>query len=130
MTKNFAAQVGRHISAYKSRMDAVFRQSVQDTVREAQTPVQSGGKLPVQTGTLRNSLVSGLNGSTSLTGPESYVLTISQADVSDVVEVGWSASYARHVEFGTSKMTGRGFMRSAAMNWRKHVQRNADRYRT
>lgn len=129
-TNSFAAQVGRHIARYKDRMEAVFKEATQATIREAQTPVSQGGRMPVDTGFLRNSLVSGLNGSTSLTGAEVYVLTIAQAEITDTIEAGWTANYAKYVEAGSQGRTGRFFMRGAAQNWRRHVRDAAARYKT
>lgn len=129
-TNSFSAQVGRHIARYKDRMEAVFKEATQATIREAQTPVSQGGRMPVDTGFLRNSLVSGLNGSTSLAGADSYVLTIAQAGISDTIEAGWTANYAKYVEAGSQGRTGRFFMRGAAQNWRKHVRDAAAKYKT
>lgn len=129
-TSSFSAQVGRHIARYKDRMEAVFKEATQATIREAQTPVSQGGRMPVDTGFLRNSLVSGLNGSTSLTGADSYVLIIAQAGITDTIEAGWVANYAKWVEFGSQGRTGRFFMRGAAQKWPEFVRKAAAAYKT
>lgn len=125
----FAAQVGAWAAETRSRTEAVFKSSAQDLLEVAQTPVAQGGNMPVDTGFLRNSLVSGLNGSTSLSGSDSYVLAVAGAKLGDVIEAGWTAKYARFVEYGTSKMQARRFMGQAAAQWQAIVTRNAERLR-
>lgn len=125
----FSAQVNDYVRKYKERMEAVFKQSAQDLIAEAQTPVAQGGNMPVDTGFLRNSLVSGLNGSTSLTGADSYVLAIAGAKLGDSIFAGWTANYARYVEYGARGRPGRFFMRGAAQNWQDIVTRNANELR-
>lgn len=125
MTQAFQASVAAHVARYKERLEQVFKASAQDVIAEAQTPVARGGRMPVYTGFLRNSLVSGLNGSTALTGPESYVLAIAGSKLGDSVFAGWTANYARHVEYGTNGRPGRFYMRGAAQQWQQIVDRNA-----
>ena len=140
MAQSFSAQVDGHIARYRERMEAVFKQSAQDVFEQAQTP-QPGvretggsfevGKIPVgETGFLRGSFVSGLNGSTALNGADSYVMTIANAELGDTIFGGWTAEYARHVEYGNSRMAGRFFMREAAQRWPQIVRANAARFKT
>jgi hypothetical protein len=98
--------------------------SIQDVIAAAQTPVAKGGNMPVDTGFLRNSLVSGLNGGFENAGPDAYAVTIAQMDSGDVARFGWTAEYAEHQEYGTSKMTGRHFAGSAVARWQEFVNRN------
>lgn len=125
----FSAQVNDYVRKYKERMEAVFKQSAQDVIAQAQTPVAQGGNMPVDTGFLRNSLVSGLNGSTSLTGADSYVLAVAGANLGDSIFAGWTANYARYQEYGPNGRPGRFFMRAAAQNWQDIVTRNANELR-
>lgn len=138
MVQTFNAQVASHVAKYRQRLEAVFKQSAQDVIEQAQEPQPSVkltggsfeiGKIPVDTSFLRNSLIAGLNGSSSLTGPDSYVLAVASAVLGDTIQAGWIAEYARDVEYGTSKMAGRFFMRSAAQNWQAIVTENAARLR-
>lgn len=125
MKRTFAADVKTWSDKALANAEAIFKQSVQDVADQAQRPVAQGGRMPVDTGFLRNSLVSGLNGSYLHEGQAAYVLTITGAELGDTVNIGWTANYAKHVEFGTSKMQARGFMRSALEDWQRIVATNA-----
>ena len=121
---------------YKRRMDAVFKESAQEVISLAQTPqpsvtVTGGsfvvGKIPVDTGFLRNSLISGINGSYAFDGPESYVLAIAGADLENTIQAGWTAEYALDVEHGNARMDGRFFLRANAQRWQQIVNENSAR---
>lgn len=130
---NFADQVGAFVAKSNGRMTAVFRQSAQDLIEEAQTPRGSGGNLPVDTGFLRNSGTASLNtmpsgqsikpdnyagGSWS---PDEMLLVINQAQLGDRIIFGYLANYAPFMEARF------GWVRLAAQNWPQIVQRNAKR---
>lgn len=132
MTTSFTAQVERWATNTEQKLEAVFKESAQEVFSIAQTPVAQGGNMPVDTSTLRNSLMSGLNGSTSLVGPDSYVLAIAGAKLGDTIFGGWggpAAGYARPVEYGSRGRPGRRFMGQAAAQWQAIVARNAGRVR-
>ncbi len=124
MAKSFAASVDTWVRATKERMDAVVRGSTQDVIAEAQRPVSKGGNLPIRTGFLRASLQSSLVGSTSLTGPESYTLVAGQMEAGDLAVFGWTANYARHVEYGARGVPGRHFVGNAVLQWQQIVANN------
>ena len=126
MADQFAAKVEAWVRETKERMTLVIRASAQDVIEEAQAPVAKGGNMPVDTGFLRNSLQSSLNGSTSLTGAESYVMVASRMVVGSVADFGWSANYARHVEYGARGRKGRFFVRNAAAQWQDIVDANTE----
>jgi len=126
MTDNrkFIADVSAFVEKTKEQMLRVAKQSIQDTIKEAQTPVAKGGSLPVDTGYLRNSLVVQTRGVT-LEGGESYVLGISALELGDPFQVGWAADYAleRHYLVGVGQ--GGGLWRDrAAQNWQRTVEAN------
>ena len=122
----FTAQIMAFAEDSKRRMELVVKQSAQDVGDLAQRPVAQGGNMPVDTGFLRNSLIAGLNGSTSLKGPDSYVLAIAGAELGDSIFFGWTANYARFVEYGTQGRAGRFFALNAAQQWQAIVARNAE----
>ena len=133
---NFSAQVSAWVRETEERLEAVFKASAQELFSIAQTTRYEGGNLPIDTGFLRNSFVAGLNGSTSLSGPDSYVIAIASAEIGDSVIGGWTAEYARRMEYGfvgqdslgrTYNQRGFGFVRGAAMQWQEIVNRNASR---
>ena len=125
MVGTFEAQVSAFVAKTKQRVEAVFKASAQEVFSIAQTPVAQGGNMPVDTGFLRNSLVAGLNGTTSLTGPDSFVLAIASAELGDTIQGGWTANYARYVEYGTRGRPGRRFAGQAAAQWQAIVARQS-----
>jgi len=138
MATKFEAQIDKWVNQTSKDLELIFKQSAQEVFSKAQTPVAQGGNMPVDTGFLRNSFVAGLNGSTSLKGPDAYVAAIAGAKLGDVVFGGWTAKYAARIEFGfsgqdslgrTYNQDGRGFARKAAMEWQQIVQRNAAKVR-
>jgi hypothetical protein len=139
MTRTFSADVGKIMDGYLEGLRDVARQSIQEVVREAQTPRAKGGRMPVDTGNLRNSLASGLNGAFGAPGSDSYTLIIAALRIGDVARFAWTAEYARRIELGFSgadslgrvyEQSGAGFVSAAAANWQNIVSRNAIRVRS
>lgn len=120
----FTGQIDAWVAKTVQRTEAVIKASTQDVIADAQVPVAKGGRMPVDTGFLRNSLQSSLAGSTSLSGGESYVMIAAQMEVGDVAEFGWTADYARHVEYGARGRPGRFFAGGAARKWPEIVAAN------
>jgi len=125
----FTAQIKAFTDRAKEKMETVVKQSAQEVFSIAQTPKARGGRMPVDTGTLRGSLTLSLNGSTVSSGPDAYVLAVAGMELGDVIFGGWggpAAGYARHQEYGTSRMPGNFYMLSAAQQWQAIVARNAE----
>ena len=122
----FTAQIKGFTDRAKEKIEAVVKQSAQEVFSIAQTPVAQGGRMPVDTGFLRNSLVAELNGATVAGGADAYVLAVAGMDLGDVIFGGWTAEYARFQEYGTSRMAGNYFMLGAAQQWQAIVARNAE----
>lgn len=137
MTDTFTAVIKDFAAKTKQQIRNVMRESVQDVIDEAQTPKSQGGRMPIDTGFLINSVVSGLNGSFSpSSGKEdasgsasiaSYTLTIANMDLGDVAQFGWAAHYAMIQEVGNSKIVGNHFAGSAAAKWPQFVEANVAR---
>ena len=121
----FTAQIKAFADKSKEKLEAVVKQSAQEVFSIAQTPKAQGGRMPVDTGFLRNSLIASLNGSTVGGGADAYVLAVAGAELGDTIFAGWSAVYARHMEYGTSRTPGNFYMLSAAQQWQAIVARNA-----
>ncbi len=120
--KRFVADVEAFADKTADQMLRVAKQSIQDTVRIAQTTVADGGDMPVDTGFLRNSLVTEGVGK----GANSYVLGISTLKLGDPFTVAWTAEYAipRHYMVGVGQ--GGGLWRDkAAQQWSRTVDLNA-----
>lgn len=123
---SFTAQIKAFTDRAKEKLETVVKQSAQEVFSIAQTPKAQGGRMPVNTSFLRNSLVAELNGSTVSGGADAYVLAVAGMDLGDVVFAGWTAKYARHMEYGTSRVTGNFYMLNAAQQWQAIVARNAE----
>ena len=122
----FTAQIKAFTEKSKEKIEAVVKQSAQEVFSIAQTPKAMGGRMPVDTGFLRNSLVASLNGSTVGGGADAYVMAIAGMDLGDTIFAGWTANYARFMEYGTSKTPANYYMLSAAQQWQAIVARNAE----
>ena len=124
--KVFTADVAEFQRLTLDKMRRVARQSIQDTIMIAQTPVAQGGDMPVDTGTLRNSLVSRINGSNGVQGADSYLVSIAQLEIGNVINFTWTADYAvpRHYMVGVGQ--GGGLWRDKAVQqWQAIVRKNA-----
>lgn len=133
----FSAQVDAWTQKSKKRMRVVFQQSVQDVVEIMQTPVGSGGNMPVDTGFLRASLQAKIGaaptgymtkssnepGAYQLDSAQ-YTLTISKAKIGDTIYAVYLASYAWFQEYGSQGRDGRAFVRLAAVQWQAIVREN------
>lgn len=129
-TKNFTIQVEAFANKTREQMQNVLRNSVQDVLETAQRPKALGGRMPVDTGFLRNSLASGLNGTFGPPDSSSYVLTVAGMDLGDVARFAWTAAYAIHQELGTSKFPGNHFVGAAAAQWQRFVDINVAKVKT
>lgn len=133
MAGSFTVQMQAFRDKTKAQMRAVLGTSVQDVMEEAQLPEEDGGRIPVDTGALRNSLVSELNGAQLGQGPESYTLAASQIEPGDVARFAWVAAHALRMEHGfvgedsagrTYNQSGKHFVEGAAAQWPAIVARN------
>ena len=119
MARTFTADLERFRDKTRGQMRRVFQQSLGDVMDAAQQAV------PVDTGFLRASLASEVNGARLAEGPDSYTLAIAATDLGDVARFAWTAEYAAHVEFGARGRPGRHFVGQAAAQWPQIVEANA-----
>lgn len=129
---SFQGQVDKFIVNTEKRMLMVMKQSLLNTIKEAQTPVAKGGKMRVDTGFLRASGQASLNGmpsgpsvkpknavaGTFDDGNKSYPeieATIGKLKFGSTLYYGWTARYARYREAYD------GFLISAISNWQQTV---------
>ncbi|MEW4469007.1 hypothetical protein AB1K62_14365 [Parasphingorhabdus sp. JC815] len=126
--KKFIADVKAFTDKTAGQMLRVAKQSLQDTIRTAQTPVAQGGDMPVDTGYLRNSLVTTVRGAKAGDGADSFILGLSTLELGDPFQVAWTADYAipRHYMVGVGQ--GGGLWRDkAAQRWSGFVAKNASK---
>lgn len=129
-----AADMRSWTAKAKRNVELVVKQSIQDVTEIAQTTKAKGGRMPVDTGFLRNSFTSGLNGSTSLSGANVYIATVEGMEMGDTFNAGWTAAYALRMEKGfvgtdalgrTFNQPGNFYMENALMQWQAINDKNA-----
>ncbi len=139
---SFAADVGAWAAQTRERMEAIRRESAQRVVEIMQTPVAMGGNMPVDTGFLRASLQGqvGMGNFSAKLKPEGAAkftydggevsLVIASAGPADPITFGYTAAYARRMEYGFKgtdslgrkyNQPGRAFVRLAAQQWQRVV---------
>jgi hypothetical protein len=133
--KTFTAQVDEWARKSEARMIAVVRDAAQNTVDMMQIPTAKGGNMPVDTGTLRNSIQAGINAprispAVRPSNPLNYdaneiALVIAGLEPGETLYVTYSANYARFVEYGANGRPGRGFVRLATQKWKRTVAASA-----
>ena len=123
MALSFSKQVKNWQNATELRIELAFQESIQDLAREANTPRDKGGNVPVDTGFLINSLAAELNSIPvgPSEPPENYMnqqwdatpvlLVVNNAKIGDSVTLGYTANYAQKMELKYA------FLRLAAQNW-------------
>lgn len=126
-TTTFAAQVKFWTDKAERQAEAIFQQSANDVLAEAQRPVGEGGQMPVDTGFLRRSLVTEVVGGGRAEGADGYAFVITGAELGDVIEATWTANYARFVHDGARGRAPRPWITLAAMDWERIVNANAAR---
>ena len=131
--KSFSAQVEDRIATYKKRLEATFKASAQDVAEEMTRPMAKGGRMRVDTGFLRASLMASTaapprinptsrprDGATYR--PDGSVeAVILGANITAPIYLGFTAAYAGVREYKD------GFVEGALLNWEATVQRNARR---
>lgn len=126
---SFTAKVAAFQGKAERRMLAVFRQSAQELAEQASVPVAQGGKMPVDTGALRNS-IRGATGSMPDGSSDAVPVAIMKTMLGDKLFIGWTVAYALRIEHGffgtdvlgrTYAQKGYGYARSAAQNWQEIV---------
>ena len=108
------------------RIDAVLKDSTQSVVAVAQQTKAKGGRMPVDTGNLRNSLRSSVAGGAMGEGASSYILVAGNMKGGDLATFTWTAEYARRVNDGftgpdklgrTYSQVGAHFVEGAVDQW-------------
>lgn len=117
---SFEQQVANWSRQVATMQMAAFREASQSLIEEAQVPRAKGGKMPVDTGFLRNSGQAAINKVPSGQGAfDAVPLVLIRVQPGDRMVFGWTANYAVYMEARYA------FMRSAAMDWQGHVDRAA-----
>lgn len=128
---SFERKVDDFLKKSRRRLRNVARESVQQTMNIANEPQAKGGRMPVDTGFLRASIAGAVG--TMPSGPSKRgggsipsvgldaALGAWKPDNGEAFYAGWTANYARFMEYRY------GFMRGAAELWDQTVTREARR---
>ena len=101
----------------EKRIDAVLKDATQTVIRTAQKTKAKGGRMPVRTGNLRNSLQSSIAGGASGEGKESYIMVAGNMKGGDLATFTWTAEYAAAVNNGNRGRPGAHFVEGAVDQW-------------
>ena len=101
----------------EKRIDAVLKDATQTTIAIAQQTKAKGGRMPVDTGNLRNSLQSSVAGGASGEGKESYIMVAAGMKGGDLATFTWTAEYAAAVNNGNRGRPGAHFVEGAVDQW-------------
>ncbi|HAL22595.1 MAG TPA: hypothetical protein DCP40_07695 [Stenotrophomonas sp.] len=125
MANKFGDQVRAFAEKAKAMQGVIFRESATKLMEEASTPEGQGGKMPVDTGFLRNSAAASIEGMPD-DGALTPALVFATMELGQTVWAGWTAKYAMRMEhgfFGEDALgrkyaqAGKGFARAAAQRW-------------
>ena len=111
------ATLDQWVRKAERRIDAVLKDATQSVVAVAQVTKAKGGKMPVDTGNLRNSLQSSVAGGASGQGASSYILAAAGMKGGDVATFTWTAEYAAAVNNGNNGRPGAHFVEGAVDQW-------------
>lgn len=127
----FTADINKFISESNDRIEAVFKQSAQEIIAEAQVDYNHGGLMPRKTSFLINTGQAAIGNlpigpdeppedfTPRDWNPGETVTTINRWRVGETLYFGWTANYAKPMENQFK------FMRKAAQNWQATVAKNA-----
>jgi len=101
----------------EKRIDAVLKDATQSVVAVAQQTKAKGGRMPVDTGNLRNSLQSSVAGGAMGEGASSYILVAAGMKGGDLATFTWTAEYAAAVNNGNRGRPGAHFVEGAVDQW-------------
>ncbi|WP_313242162.1 hypothetical protein [Stenotrophomonas sp.] len=125
MANKFGDQVKAFSEKAKAMQLAIFRESAQRLFEEANTQEGEGGKMPVDTGFLRNSRAASTEGMPA-DGAMDPNVVFAGMELGQTVWAGWTAVYAMRMEHGFQgadslgreyTQAGKGFARAAAQRW-------------
>lgn len=139
--QTFAADVTKFVELTQAKLRKVAMDSISDVMEGAMTSakgvsaggVRIDGRIPVVTGDLINSLVSGINGTGGAVGSMSYATVIAGMELGDTLSFTWNIEYAARIEFGftgtdslgrTYQQPGWHFVGYNAARWPEIVENN------
>ena len=117
MTRYTVATLDQWTKKTQRRIDAVLNDAAQSVIAVAQVTKAKGGRMPVDTGNLRNSLQSSIAGGAKVEGASSYILVAGNMKGGDLATFTWTAKYAAAVNNGNRGRPGAHFVEGAVDQW-------------
>jgi len=117
MAKYTFATLDQWTKKTEKRIDAVLKDATQSVVAVAQVSRDKGGRMPVITNFLRDSLESSIAGGAKGDGEESYILVAGNMKGGDLATFTWTAEYAAAVNNGNRGRPGAHFVEGAVDQW-------------
>jgi hypothetical protein len=121
VTRYTFANMNQAVYKYEQRINYALRFAVERLLEAAQLTKAKGGRMPVDTGALRNSLMAELNGAKGAIGPDSYVFVAGAMKGGDFATFRWTMEYAAAVNNGNRGRPGAHFVEWAADQWQQFV---------
>lgn len=128
---SFEKQVKAWAAKAEGRADIVARTAAQDMAEAANTPRDQGGRTPVDTGFLRNSIAAAIGsaptapskqGADTHGNPDEVSLVINRWEPTrQTLYIGWGAEYAGRME------AMYGFRDAAVQNWPQYLTQAAQK---
>ena len=118
----FALSVNKFIDDALEGVRDVRNNAAIALINDASTPNTEGGRMPVDTGTLRDSI--NVN---NVSGLSTVVATVRGTPINGTITIGWDAPYAVAVEFGGNGRAPAAFARTALTKWDMYVRQAADK---
>ena len=117
MVKYTFATLDQWTKKTEKRIDAVLKDATQSVVAVAQQTKAKGGRMPVITNNLRDSLQSSIAGGAFAEGEASHILVAPQMKGGDLATFTWTAEYAAAVNNGNRGRPGAHFVEGAVDEW-------------
>lgn len=142
---SFAATISEWGRAEMDRAEAIFQDAAQTVANEVRTTVNEGGRLPIDTGNLRRSLMAS-TAEMPMVKPEQEVfaesgieMVIAGAELGGTIYLGFQAAYAARMNYGfvgtdslgrVYNQAGFGFVDAVAQRWPQIVAASEVRIRS
>lgn len=142
---SFSAAISEWGRAELDRADAIFQDAAQTVANEVRTTVNDGGRLPIDLGNLRRSLMASTADMPTVkpeqeTFADSGIeMVIAGAELGSTVYLGFQAAYAARMEYGfvgtdslgrTYNQAGFGFVAAISQRWPQIVSEAEARVRS
>lgn len=142
---SFAATISDWGRAELERAEAIYQDAAQTVANEVRTTVNEGGRLPIDLGNLRRSLMASTSAMPSVKpGQETFAengleMVIAGAELGGTIWLGFQAEYALRMEYGfvgtdslgrVYNQAGFGFATAITQRWQQIVMASEAKVRS